>query len=86
MNSFLQDLWYTYELQRFRPQDAEERELLSLIVRSEETLFANLNEEQKALLKKYKDSIRDLHCLSERDAFVRGVRFAAAFLTEALEK
>ena len=31
MNSFLQDLWYTYELQRFRSQDAEERELLSLM-------------------------------------------------------
>lgn len=85
MKKLLEDLWYSYEMQSTVKQSEEEEALMELIVLHEEKLHASLNAEQLEQLKKYEDCVDGLHDIAEKVAFVKGVRFAAAFLTEALE-
>ena len=86
MSKVLEDLWFSCEMQNRVEQNEEKKELLELIVNYEKKIQKDLTEEQKAQFKKYGDCISDLHCITECEAFIRGIRFATAFLIEALEK
>ena len=85
MKNLLEKLWYSYQMQDDAEQNGEEKELLDLIVLHEEKLHAVLNTEQMEQLKKYRECIRDFHIIAEKEAFIKGIRFATLFLTEALE-
>ena len=48
-------------------------------------LTESLNEVQQELLHKYSDLLSELNVILEREAFIKGVKFATAYLGEAGE-
>lgn len=67
-----------------RLQTKEEKKITDMLVACEEKLHERLTEEQVEELEKYKDCLDEMGNIAERNAFVKGVRFAAVFLIEAL--
>ena len=83
MGQTLEDLWGTY-LMEGNEQSKEEREALSKLVENEGKLRATLNTEQLEMLETDDRYFSEIAYFSERDAFIKGVRFATRYLIEAL--
>ncbi len=52
----------------------------------DQALADSLNEEQKDLFHRYSDLLSELNRVCEREAFIKGVKFATAYLAEAADK
>ena len=81
---FLSDLWNTY---LFENRNENARIMQSAVKKTEtilNKLISSLNEEQRALLEEYEESINELSGYSSEKAFEKGIRFATKFLLDAL--
>lgn len=86
MNKTLSDLWYYILEQHPFETRAEAKELLDRAVEKEEALHATLTRQQKEYLKKYEDCLGELYDVYEKEAFIKGIRFATNFLMEAMDR
>ena len=64
----------------------EKKKILDELILNEENLRNVLNEEQKAFLENYERCMNEITCISEKDAFVKGLYFATEFFLEAVQK
>lgn len=71
-------------MENYVKQNDEERKMLDILITKEEKLYAKLNEEQREVLKNYEDCLGEISSISEKEAFIEGIRFATAYLMEAL--
>ena len=79
----LKDLWYNYQLQDPTDHNEERKQLLRELVALEDEFFKELTEKQIEVFEKCTDHLHDMASISACEAFVTGVRFAAAFFTDA---
>lgn len=86
MKKMLENLWYSYQEENFSKQSKEEKKILNVLIDNEEKLRASLNEEQKEWLQNYEIYMNERVCISEKNAFIEGIRFSANFLAEAFYK
>lgn len=84
MRKELEDLWYNYLIEVIVERTDKEKEIIKNLTESDNCLRDKLNEEQKELLEEYDDAFMQVSRISEKNAFVKGVQFAARFLVEAL--
>ena len=85
MYNTLDSLWSDYLLDDCgKMETQEEKDLAKKLVTYSDTLRATLSEEQKALLEKFADCLSAIDLLFAQKAFVSGIRFATAYLWEAL--
>ena len=63
----------------------ELEEVLEKAYQSEERLRENLNEKENELFLKYEAYMSEISSISEKDAFIRGVRFATKYLLAILQ-
>lgn len=84
MDILLDDLWYSYQLEKNAYTTPEEQLLLMRIVQAGDLLHGELNTEQKAMLEKYLDLQGQLDNLCEKKAYITGIRFAMRLCTETL--
>ncbi|MBE6605645.1 MAG: hypothetical protein E7635_01225 [Ruminococcaceae bacterium] len=84
MKNLLEELWYSYDMTDTNENEEQRSELLGLIVRNEDKLKETLNEKEMDTLTKLENCIQELNDLSQKEAFIKGVRFAASFMCEAL--
>ena len=84
MKSTLDELWYSYQFEKSAIMNEEQRKILDTLMLNGKELQSQLNQEQNDLLEKYVENIHEIDSISERKAFISGVRFATAFLFEAL--
>ena len=80
----LEQLWYAHESLRVTEWTEESEKLLIELDALEDTLFPQLTAEQKSALENYKVSVNDLRFQFEKEAFMKGVQFATAYMSEAL--
>ena len=79
----IQRLWEYIEA--FEPDSIEEeRKAFTIVIQREESLEKTLNKEQKELLDIYRNSMYELDSICQCEAFVKGVRFATAYLLDAM--
>ncbi len=86
MKNLLEDLWFSYLI--------EERTVLSdsdnIIVKSShekrEKIYNSLNPMQKKDFDEYEENSNDICNIYEKEAFIKGVRFAVNFLSGAMER
>lgn len=83
MPKLLESLWYNYISQESVRTD-ELNAVSEKISHSREFLMGDLNNTQKEALLEYEDCLNELHAVCEKDAFVRGIRFAVRFLLDAV--
>ena len=79
MKSMLEELWYSYVIDKKQCTSVEERKLINTISEIDETIRKTLNAQQKKLLEKYDNSISLLSMYNEKNAFITGVHFATEF-------
>ena len=84
MKKTLEELWYSYLLENPPKMDRAQAKTLKKITEEYEGLIEILDETQKEKLRTYETDLNELSDLSEKRAFIKGVRFAASFLVEAL--
>lgn len=84
MRKELEELWQYYIIEVPLQRTDDEKEIISKYGKAEKILRAKLNDEQKELLEEYDNAISETNSISERYAFVKGVRFATRLIFEAL--
>jgi hypothetical protein len=61
---------------------SEYSKLLNLSVRNEEKLMPTLSKEQKVIFEKYKDCVIEMNSISEKEAFVEGMKLGIKIIAE----
>ena len=84
MSTFLDDLWYSWQMEYLSHNTREEQAALHRTALAEEVLLENLNDAQKMLLEDFLDLEKSLQSLYEKTAFQNGVRFAVRLFAKAL--
>jgi len=86
----LEDLFYGNidPANKYIKRGSEYSKLISLLVRNEEKLMPTLSKEQKVIFEKYKDCITEMTCITEKEAFIQGIKLgfkitAESFLTDS---
>ena len=59
-------------------------EVLSYVIRHQDSLIPTLTVQQKEIFEKLKDCEAELHGMNEREAFISGFKLAARIMTEVL--
>ncbi|MBQ7897335.1 MAG: hypothetical protein IJ323_02815 [Clostridia bacterium] len=82
----MEDLWYSYQLDKSARLTAEEREMLSVLNQKREDIVSDMSEENIKRFDVYEEGVNLMHGRREKSSFIQGVKFGVAFITEALEK
>ena len=61
---------------------SEYSKLLNLSVRNEEKLLPTLSKEQKVIFEKYKDCVVEMNSISEKEAFIQGMKLGIKIIVE----
>ena len=84
MKSLLEQLWYAYLNLYPYENDEEIIRLRDDLLLKEQQLRSEFTEEQTKLFFSYNDSQGMLEIVKERNAFIKGVKFAVKFFWESL--
>lgn len=84
MKKELDKLWYSYLHEKPLTRTNEEKSLIEKFLSVEKDFLSTLNSEQKNKFTIYDDTLSRLNNLSEKNAFIKGVTFAAHFFIEVL--
>ena len=84
MKSLIDKLWDFYLSEQPMETDPDKIAEVGRIAETLDALLAVLNDEQRRLLCTYNDLQSDYHAQAERDAFIGGIHFAAAFFADAM--
>lgn len=84
MKKTLETVWDWYETENAMVRSEEKEEIVKTLLPTEQALRAELTEEQRERLDQIKDCLYQMQGISEKEAFVHGVRFATAYLLDAL--
>lgn len=85
MKSTLENVWNWYFAERAAEQSEEEKRLLLALNESEKALWELLDERQRTALQKYENLRNERDRFLETEAFSKGVRFATAYMADAME-
>jgi len=77
----LKELWKTYQTDHAFTVSDEEKELMAMLVAYEDKQ-TTMTEEQKALVQSIEECWSQMCAVSEREAFIKGVRFAMMFVVD----
>ena len=83
MRKELEELWQYYLIEVPLQRTDEEKATIKRYGEAENNLRAKLNDEQKQFLEKYDNATSETSSISERYAFIKGVRFATRLIFEA---
>lgn len=84
MEKELEQLWYSYIGETGTVRTEQDRIIIRNLSEQDKKLRSKLNQEQVKLLEEYDKALNATYNLLEKDAFIKGVKFATRFLFEAL--
>ncbi len=85
MEKLLDDLWYSYIQCEDSVDSKEAKEVLKKLVEIEDKFISTLDEEQHEVFDSYCCLYSDLFCIYEKEAFVKGLKFATKYLLNTIE-
>lgn len=81
----LEEMYYgKLECQERKSCNKELVEVSKLCDRNREKLLLTMTDEQKILFEKFLDCNDELHCISERESFIQGFKFATQLIIESM--
>ena len=81
-DKIIDTLWEYIET--FNPYASEEeKKIFSVVAEKSEIFTKTMTDEQIPIFEDYHDSLYELHSIEQKEAFVKGVKFATQFLLEA---
>ncbi len=84
MQDILSDIWYSYLTETSLRKSKRRKEISESLEKNATVLRAKADEEGKRSFEQYEEGVFELSALFEKEAFLKGVRFAAQFLVAAL--
>lgn len=84
MRNELEKLWYSHIIEEVSKHNDQETELIKNWSAKESEFRAKLNQEQISLLEEYDAAVCKMSSASEKNAFIKGVKFTTRFFIEAL--
>ena len=80
----LEDLYYgnIVPADKAIKKGSEYSKFLNLAAKNEEKLSVTLTKEQKSLFEKYKECTHEMYGISEKEAFVEGVKLGVKIIVE----
>lgn len=84
MKKELEQLWYSYIVETGTVRTEQERVIIRNLSEKDEQLRSKLNQEQIKFLEEYDKAFAETYNLLEKDAFIKGIKFATRFLFESL--
>lgn len=85
MKSMLEDLWYSYLIEKRVEKTDSDRSVINLYNQKRDEIFNTLSDTQKQLFESYEDSFNEICNIYEKEAFIKGVSFAMNFFASALK-
>ncbi len=83
MRKELDELWQNYLIEVPMERTAEEKGYISEYSKISALLHSKLNDEQKELLEEYDNAVCKTSRMSEKYAFIKGIRFMTRLIFEA---
>lgn len=83
MEKLLEDLWYSYQLEK-AVLTKEERENLIALSKEQDKIFSEFSEDKRKQFEKIQDDTSYLNSIREKNSFLDGVAFGVKFVTEAI--
>ena len=84
MRENLENLWFDYLIEAPIGRSAKENDIIKKWSEKEKLLRSKLNEEQLEIFEEYDAALSSINRISEKNAFVKGVKFATRFIFETL--
>ncbi|MBQ3604341.1 MAG: hypothetical protein IJA02_10905 [Clostridia bacterium] len=84
MKSMLEDLWYSYLIEKKIDLSDSDRSVINLYSEKHDKIFDTLSDTQKRLFESYEDSFSEMCNIYEKEAFIKGVSFAVRLFVSAL--
>lgn len=84
MRKDLEDLWFYYLIEVPIKRSSKEKATIKGWAEKEQYFRSRLNDEQLAVLAEYDNAVSEVSRISEKNAFIKGVKFTARFFIEAL--
>lgn len=84
MEKELEQLWYSYIAETGTVRTESDRAIIRNLSVKDEQLRSKLNQEQIKLLEEYDKAFTSTYNLLEKDAFIKGIKFATRLLFESL--
>ena len=84
MKTMLEELWYSYQMENPIEKNDQNKILLSKLVEKQDYLHDNLDPEIFKICEECHDIIFEMNENSNKESFVKGIRFATKYLIEAL--
>lgn len=85
MKNLLEDLWFSYLIEERTVLSDSDRIIVQSSNEKREKIYNTLNQEQKNDFDDYEVNSNDICNIYEKEAFIKGVRFAVKFLSGATE-
>ncbi len=85
MEKILDDLWYSYIQCEDSVDCKEAKEVLEKLVEVEDGFVSTLDEKQHEVFDSYYCLYSNLYCIYEKEAFVKGLKFATKYLLSTTE-
>ena len=79
--SMLESIWNAIQMLDTKPT-GEELNITKKLERIDKSLLESLDSKQKELFIGYVDLLSELNYVSEREAFIKGVKFATRYILE----
>ena len=84
MKNTLEDLWFSYLMEQRVALADSDKIIVNSLSNKREEIYKTLDSEQKNAFEKYEESSDNVSIIYEKQAFIKGVKFAANILLDAL--
>lgn len=85
MKNLLEDLWFSYLIEERTVLSDSDRIIVQSANQKRDKIYNALNQAQKNDFDDYEENANDICNIYEKEAFIKGVRFAVKFLNGATE-
>ena len=85
MKNLIEDLWFSYFIEERTVISDSDRIIVNSSKQKRDKIYNALNNEQKNDFDDYEENSNNICNIYEKEAFVKGVRFAVEFLFGAIQ-
>ena len=85
MKNLIEDLWFSYLIEERTVLSDSDRLIVNSSKQKRDKIYNALNREQKTDFDDYEENSNNICNIYEKEAFVKGVRFAVEFLFGAIQ-
>lgn len=84
MKNTLEDLWFSYLIEEGIALSDSDRIIVNSSSQKREEIYNTLSQTQRQAFEKYEENTNDMLNIYEKEAFIKGIKFATKFFINSL--